>query len=187
MGGLPNEDLLIEVDGGGSVLIEGHFTYTPVETIEYDGGSYDMQDIREIILSDLATSGDDIIVGFKENDVIYGLGGNDTLYGGDGNDTLDGGEGADVLYGGAGNDIFVFSDLSHSTDTAWDTIMDFEQSRDKIDLSALGFTDIQSGASSGTVLGYNFSGGDTIIEADGSDFSFVLVGEITLSQGDFIF
>lgn len=51
------------------------------------------------------TSGRDVLNGFAGNDRLVGLAGNDTLLGGAGNDTLLGGAGNDTLRGGAGNDV----------------------------------------------------------------------------------
>lgn len=42
-------DLLVEIDGGGSVLIDGYFAYNPIESIVYDGGIYDQSDILGLI------------------------------------------------------------------------------------------------------------------------------------------
>ncbi|MBL4543940.1 MAG: hypothetical protein JKP97_19525, partial [Rhodobacteraceae bacterium] len=61
-------------------------------------------------------------------------GGNDTLRGGDGDDGVWGGIGNDLLTGGAGADRFVFA----AGDDA-DTITDFEDGIDKLDLSDFGF------------------------------------------------
>ena len=102
--------------------------------------------------------GNDLIRGGEGNDTLDGGGGNDTLEGGAGNDALhggglsgdsldggagddflDGGEGADTLEGGAGDDTmsggtgadtFVFGS-NHGNDT----IADFEDGEDLIDLS----------------------------------------------------
>jgi len=48
---------------------------------------------------------------------------------------LDGGEGDDILFGGKGADTFVF--LENAGD---DTIVGFENGRDKIDLTAFNFS-----------------------------------------------
>ncbi|MCG7522233.1 DUF4214 domain-containing protein [Ruegeria sp. Ofav3-42] len=58
----------------------------------------------------------------------------DTLIGGEGNDTLHGGVGDDVLSGGVGADTFVFNAVDQ---TGNDTIEDFEDGVDQIDLSDL--------------------------------------------------
>lgn len=105
-------------------------------------------------------TGNDRIEGRGGNDLLTGEGGNDTLLGGDGDDTLVGdggfGFGNDVLDGGAGNDVliagrgiddmtggagadrFVFESFADFIGTAtfsgFDTIHDFQQGVDVIDL-----------------------------------------------------
>ena len=61
--------------------------------------------------------GDDIIRGGRENDLIDGGAGNDIIFGDRGPNIIQGSEGADV---------FVILDESSSTDTSWDTVIDFE-------------------------------------------------------------
>ena len=55
---------------------------------------------------DLATSGDDVLLGGAAPDVLSGLAGNDLIDGSDGADDLRGGPGNDTLYGGQGDDIY---------------------------------------------------------------------------------
>jgi Ca2+-binding RTX toxin-like protein len=62
--------------------------------------------------------------------------GADSLSGGAGADTIYGNTGADELYGRGGNDVFVYRDVSDSTSSARDQIMDFTLG-DLIDLSAI--------------------------------------------------
>jgi len=81
-------------------------------------------------------SGDDFIDGGSGNDRLLGNAGEDNLVGGTGNDRLDGGAGNDLLTGGNGADVFVFTEGS-----GFDTIQDFQDGRDKIDLSDFGFND----------------------------------------------
>ena len=97
-----------------------------------------------------AEEGDDTIYGGEGNDYLVGGEGADTieggadgdwLYGGEGDDTLTGGTGDDTLTGGAGADTFVFN-----SGDGKDTITDFENGTDTIDLSAIssisGLTDL---------------------------------------------
>jgi hypothetical protein len=79
------------------------------------------------------TAGDDRLTGSAAGDLLWGEGGNDSLTGGAGADVLCGGAGRDELTGGAGADVFIFD-----TDTARDTVMDFELGIDRIDLSRWG-------------------------------------------------
>ena len=53
---------------------------------------------------DVATSGDDVILGTADDDVINALGGNDTICAGSGNDIVNAGDGADWVDGGSGDD-----------------------------------------------------------------------------------
>ena len=129
-----------------------------------------------------------------------GRGGNDTLLGGDGDDTLRGDAeqmldtstaGNDVLAGGRGNDLlwgdadeflgtgsrgadrFVFAAESGS-----DTIGDFANGQDKLDVSALGFDDISDMVVlAGTDTTVQFSAGNQVTllgvgSVDASDFIF---------------
>jgi|GEM_PF-2907132 len=86
---------------------------------------------------------------FNSKDLL-GTEGNDALEGGSANDTLDGGAGRDTLTGGSGEDIFVFSDITHSTNASRDAITDFDiplysyNDADLIDLSALAFTGLDT-------------------------------------------
>ena len=76
--------------------------------------------------------GGDILEGGQGFDRLFGGEGDDRLEGGAGDDVLVGGEGDDALTGGAGADTFVFSP-DHGTDT----ITDFGNGDDVLDLSAL--------------------------------------------------
>ncbi len=122
--------------GGGNDIVSGG---DDDDTIDGRGGA-------DTIHGD---AGNDTIDGGSASDNLFGDAGNDTLFGGGaadnldggtGNDTLDGGGGADRLIGGAGDDImtggrfgdsFIFADNFGS-----DTITDFENNRDVLDLSA---------------------------------------------------
>lgn len=85
--------------------------------------------------------GNDTLLGEAGHDRLFGGEGSDTLDGGSGNDLLVGGEGDDRLTGGAGADTFVFT-----PDHGDDTITDFADGEDLIDLSGLegiaGFEDL---------------------------------------------
>ena len=88
----------------------------------------------------------DLLDGGNQEDALFGNAGNDTLIGDKGDDTLDGGAGDDditggkdndSLIGGAGNDIFRFRNGEGQ-----DTIADFTQGEDLIDIAMLGVWDI---------------------------------------------
>ena len=88
------------------------------------------------------SDGDDTLEGRGGNDYLDGRRGNDNLRGGDGNDTLRGGGSVvrdgrndDKLRGDAGNDTFVIG-----YGDGFNTIEDFTNAEDRIDLSELGFS-----------------------------------------------
>lgn len=134
-----------------------------------------------------AGSGNDNIDGGTGNDTFITGSGTDTIIGGEGDDNLNGGSGADLMTGGSGADIFDFNALTDSTLTQRDLIQDFSQGNDHIELIGLGFTGIAAGAATGTTLGYSFDGTNTIVTADGSDFSLALTGNHALTNADFFF
>ncbi|MEB3341008.1 multicopper oxidase domain-containing protein [Okeania sp.] len=95
--------------------------------------------------------GNDLLHGFQGDDSLNGGAGNDSFRGGKGDDILTGGEGADILNGeqgddtltgGAGTDLFVFdTDLVFDTSTLGvDSITDFNEAEDLIELDAVTFT-----------------------------------------------
>lgn len=131
--------------------------------------------------------GNDFIDAGIKGDWLYGEAGDDKLLGNWGNDNLVGGAGADSLTGGTDADIFRYASLAESTDSARDVITDFVHLQDKISLAGLGFTGIQAGAGSGTILGYSVVSGHTIIDDENSTFSIDLNGNILLTNADFIF
>lgn len=88
--------------------------------------------------------GDDYIAGGDGNDILNGGRGDDFLNGGAGNDTLSGDLGYTLYKGGTGNDVFVLrTDIvlgdpkrnPNSSLQAWDIVLDFEKSLDKIGLT----------------------------------------------------
>jgi len=74
-------------------------------------------------------NGNDTVQGVNGDDLLYGDAGDDSLAGWNGEDTLDGGTGNDLLRGGPDNDVFVVRDGYGN-----DTIADFVQGEDRIDL-----------------------------------------------------
>ena len=108
--------------------------------IEYLVGS----DFADILAGDRR---DNILEGGGGNDILYGGpgggddlmrggAGNDIIYGGIGADSLNGGSGNDLLIGGPGADTFVFAP-GHGEDT----IRDFANGVDRIDLSGFHLDD----------------------------------------------
>lgn len=103
-------DLLVEVMGADrlALTIAGQFSSSDsrVESFEFgDGQLLSWQDVQRIILSNISTGGDDVILGFMTNDQITAKAGNDQITGGAGDDIIDGGAGRDVaIFAGAASD-----------------------------------------------------------------------------------
>lgn len=108
------------------------------------------------------TSGDDVLVGDNSNNVING---------GEGNDIIDGGRyGTDTLTGGSGSDTFVIN-----YDFYEDIITDFDVNdpNEKIDLSKV-LAVPHSNLKDFSGLNIIQNGLNTIVEYDGSSYSFIL-------------
>ncbi len=80
-------------------------------------------------------AGGDVLSGQGGADLLIGGAGEDTLNGGAGSDVLDGGAGRDRLTGGTGADRFVFG-----VGGGDDRVFGFEDTVDRIDISAFGIT-----------------------------------------------
>ena len=132
--------------------------------------------------------GDDTMRGDSNDDYLNGGDGNDLLIGGTGTDTLNGGAGDDMLRGQNGADVFEFTDAGGT-----DTIEDFGQGDDMIDVSGLGIDAwIGDAAFSGTAgeLRSYADGSDWVTEGDidgdgAADFSIITNVEVEMS--DFMF
>jgi Ca2+-binding RTX toxin-like protein len=147
------------------------------------------------------TNNAETLTGTANADLILGLGGNDTIRAGAGADIIDGGAGRDSLYGGEGADTFRYTSAQDSYRdydaggiTATDTIYDFTQGVDKIDVSALGFLGLGDGSNHTLYLSLNDAGDKTYIksseaDADGNRFEIALIGNYldTLTADDFVF
>jgi serralysin len=84
------------------------------------------------------TTDKDDLDGGPGPETLRGFAGNDTLSGGDGADILIGGTGKDKQTGGPGEDVFQFASIKEiGKGKKADTITDFEQGPDLIDLSAI--------------------------------------------------
>ncbi|MBP7335476.1 MAG: M10 family metallopeptidase C-terminal domain-containing protein [Niveispirillum sp.] len=95
------------------------------------------------------TDWNDDLIGGLGNDTLDGRGGGaDRLFGDGGNDTLIGGRGNDTLIGGTGNDVFVVGarndQFSATNSVEINTIQDFTQGQDRIDLSGLGIASLST-------------------------------------------
>jgi Ca2+-binding RTX toxin-like protein len=118
-------DVVVEDAGGGTDTVISGSTYvlpSNVENLTLTGGGKAAGFGNALDNLIIGTSGSNYIEGGAGNDTLKGMAGNDTLVGGVGNDTLTGGTGSDhfVLQGGGGSD----------------TVTDFQDGYDKLDVSA---------------------------------------------------
>lgn len=109
----------------GAVVTDLHGSYT------FTGGDLSVSSFVADVLSNNTTAFESSLL--SGTDTISGAAGKDVIDGFGGNDILKGGAAADALTGGSGNDTFVYSSAADSTGTAYDTIVDFNASQDKID------------------------------------------------------
>ena len=129
------------IGGGGNDILHGGL----LDDLLIDGAT----DLPFAVTTDpffnVIGSGNDQMFGGAGGDLIAAGVGDDLLDGGDGNDTLAGGAGADILIGGDAtfqvndHDTFLYFSASDTGVGAGnrDRILDFKQTLDKIDLSAI--------------------------------------------------
>lgn len=113
----PNSVILTMADGGTIRLentLDSNFADT-IDTITFvgEGVSWTMQDLRDMVIANEATAGNDDISGWSTDDTLFGGTGDDFLTGGGGTDTFifNIGDGDDIVYdqGGGGTDEIVFN------------------------------------------------------------------------------
>ena len=106
-------------------------------------------------------SGADTIYGSRADNVLQSFGGRDKLLGRAGSDVLDAGSGSDFLSGGSGHDTFRFKKGNDR-----DTITDFEDGIDTIELVGLSLTSARDAMSHARKVGsdvvFDFGGGDVL-------------------------
>ena len=129
------------------------------------------------------------LIGYKNNDSLTGDGnanrlegrlGNDQLKGGDGNDVLIGGVGRDSLYGEAGDDFLIGNPgadtFVYIAGYDNDTISDFQNDMDHLDLRSFGFATaaqaLQNATDNPSGVVFDFGSGDTLM----------VMGQITKAQ-----
>ena len=143
---------------------QGTDNFSEIETALLIGGAdnnrLDAIKVNKLNVSLYGGGGNDTLYGGAKNDIIWGqdghdvllgAGGNDVLRGGNGNDLINGASGNDTLNGGAGRDTFILK-----SNFGTDTIIDFEDSQDRLSL----------------VGGLSY--GQLSIEQQGSDTAIVL-------------
>jgi len=130
-------------------------------------------------------NGNDRIIGGAGHDYISGGAGDDNLFGGSGSDAIDGGPGNDVIdsgpnadgmTGGAGNDRFVMA-------PGWgsDTVYDFSQGADQLDLTAFGIRGIADFVNTARII-IDHTG---VTVAFGTGDQVMLLGLDHLTESDF--
>ena len=157
----------------GRITLQG----TEVTDIEHlNGSSY-----ADILAGDhrdntlRGGNGDDTLYGGPGggDDRLYGENGNDRIFGGKGNDTIIGGPGADTMIGGPDEDTFVIAPGGEN-----DTITDFADGSDNIDLSA--FADIDSFND----LSTEQQGDDVVIDVTGQGGGTIVLSNFDLASLD---
>ena len=122
-------------------------------------------------------NGADTITGNALDNRLFGNFGNDTLNGGLGEDVLLGGRGLDILTGGGGGDTFVYAQSEFR-----DTITDFQDDIDTLDLTDFGFTSVAQAQSFAAQVGadvvYTFNAGP------GAATEELTVENVTIAQLD---
>lgn len=141
-GGVGIRDMLAYTRSAGPVDVNlGAFTAVGADAT---GDSF-------VGFEDLAGSGfGDRLTGNAGANIIIGGAGSDEIRGLAGNDTIRGDEGRDRLFGGAGSDVFVYYDLLDSPVGGFDTILDFLQGADLINLAGIDNTVVPL-----TLIGHN--------------------------------
>lgn len=92
-------------------------------------------------------AGRDRLVGGSGNDTLMGDSDRDVLVGGTGNDSLDGGTGSDRITTGSGRDRILLR-----RNSGFDVVTDFQNGRDKIDLTGIRFGQLTLERDRGDVL-----------------------------------
>ena len=162
-------------------LSSSKFTYSDIYLNGNDGDDFLWSNDGNDVID--GGEGHDHIVGGRGNDDLRGGQGNDTIKGFIGDDKINGGLGLDILSGGVGDDYdtFYYSSLEDSSIDQSDVIEDFQQGRDKIDLTGIG-ADLSF---------YSFEfvieDGCTIAIDQKNDFAIKFLGEYNFNESDFDF
>lgn len=188
------DTLQLRIDDEGFTGFQGSASITLGANLE----NLDASQLGNFNINLTGNAANNEIRGSNGNNVLNGGLGNDVLYAGDGGtNVLIGGAGADILHGGSGKDTFTFKALSEmGLDATQDVIHNFDQTMDKLDLSALkGYTFIGKAndfTGAAKQLRYEDDGKGNVIlygtsNADNkADFSIKLVGINNLADTDLI-
>ena len=213
IGGLGNDtyvtdggDTITEASNGGTDTVQSSATYTLASNLE------NLTLTGNALINGTGNTLNNLLTGNSGANLLDAGSGNDSLSGGDGADSLVGGLGTDRLTGDGGADVFVFrtgSESANALATA-DTITDFVQGQDRIDLTAIdasskingnnAFVWLGTGAigtsSSGDLRFQKYDNAEvdndyTLVIADtdsdvASEFMVKLVGLYDLTASDFI-
>ena len=137
-------------------------------------------------------------VGAGDSTLLLGSSRGDKIVGGATDDFIHGGSGADTLTGGAGADVFVYDALADAAiakgkGASLETITDFQNGADRIDLSDLGRMTFrgESATLAAHEVSWYVSGGNTYVigdvSGDGrSDFIIQLTGTHAMTGSDFL-
>jgi Ca2+-binding RTX toxin-like protein len=153
----------VNLDGNYAALILGSLTVTNIENlwltsgksynITSDDGTVAAGQTLNVLGQTLGSGNSVVFNGSAETNgafAMQGGAGSDTLTGGTGNDVLTGNAGADILTGNAGVDRFVYTGVTQSTSSTYDTINGYVAASDLIDLNVV-VTAIDAAISSGTL------------------------------------
>ncbi|WP_306250390.1 hypothetical protein [Parvularcula sp. IMCC14364] len=156
--GAVNADPNGQIDAGESYVVFGRGTFEAVVNVGGHAEGDVLIDIENLIGSDF----NDVLTGNDLNNILDGADGDDMIFGGSGLDELTDGLGSDMLTGGADADIFIIEQEIASGVGTIDTILDFEDDVDTLDLSAFGFADQGSAIATATDIDTD---GDEIVDS----------------------
>lgn len=140
------DDLVFSIQGVTDSLtiednFEGSFGYYEIEEYHFsDGTIWTIDDVKQQLISQSITSGNDILTGFGGDDFLNSGSGNDTISGLSGDDLITGGLGNDVLEGGNGSDTYVYN-LGDGNDLITDT-QSASYETDKLVLHGINTSDV---------------------------------------------
>lgn len=166
------------IGGAGADTINGNSN----DSIRGGDGNDYITSYRELY----GDAGDDTITATSTSTIDGGTG-NDLIYGSTSQDVISGGVGADTIYTGASNDVVVYTSVTESNAANPDIIMDFAPGLDVVRVVGMGFTGIQAGAASGSVLGYSFDGTYTNVTNAAGTFLVRFLGNHSLNNSNFQF